>query len=362
VLNNLGTFYSQVGRRSDIGARWDETIGSMADPRSKAYLLLRQAERGDIADPSMTDRLLAAQALIAEDDRDLIADLHATCRDRRTQDPQAFDTRWPRQSGALPGWLLLSQEDLDLARQWVTASPETATKQFLTDHQDRLLATGSDVALDEIALQLPDPSWIEPYRQLLWRAREVGIDEAYRPWLALELLGRWLDAPIDAKQSMLSDEQTRRAELLGPDVAAALGQLRDDDPNDPSLIVHEALLALARAGHDDDTFEALADPGRFPALLTDLARADALPALDAMATLAIEVDASAAVHASGWFHKAIALTVAGDPQAASDAARHARQLDASRVAAWLGLLVELAPRHPDVVQLTHALGERDGEA
>jgi tetratricopeptide (TPR) repeat protein len=358
ALSNLGSRYSEVGRGSAIRTWWEETIGAMADPRSKAYLLLRQAESGDVVDPSMTDELLAAKTLITEDDRDLIAHLHAVCRARRAQNPQAFDKRWPRESGVLPAWLLLSQEDLDLTWNWITTSPVTADKEFFAGHQDRLLATETDVALDEIALQQVDPSVIEPYRQLLEQARQVGIDAAYRPRLALELLETWLDTSLDAKQSMLNEQQTR-AELLGDDVANALGQLRDNYPDHSSLIVHEALLALSRAGHEQKAFEALADPDRFPALLADLARANALSALHAMATLAIAVDASAAVHASGSFYRAITLASANNPQDAVDEVRHARQLDPSQVTMWLGLLVELAPQHPDVIQLTRALLETE---
>jgi hypothetical protein len=90
--------------------------------------------------------------------------------------------------------------------------------------------------------------------------------------LARELLENWLDAPLEEKQSILNDQQTR-SELLGPDVADALGQLREADPDDSGLIVHEALLSLARAGRDGVAFEALVEPMRFPALLTGLARA-----------------------------------------------------------------------------------------
>jgi hypothetical protein len=255
-----------------------------------------------------------------------------------------------------PGWLRIINDEVALVWQWVTTSPEAAAKQFLGEHADRLLAPTSDVALDELALRLPDRSAIEPYHELLSEARRVGIDDAYRPWLALELLEHWLDAPFEERRSMLDNPQTR-VELLDPDVADTLGRLRDADPDDRQLIVHEALLNLARAGHDGVAFEALVEPTQFPSLLTDLARSDAFAALDAMATLATVIDVGDAEQASGWFHKAVALAVANDPQLAIDAARRARRLDADQVATWLGLLVELAPRHPSIVSITQALAE-----
>jgi len=356
ALTNLGSRYSKAEQDDAIERMWHEAISSLTDSSGKAFLLVRRAEGRAATDHSAVDDLLAAQALLTDSDGDLTADLHSACRTRRAQDPEAFDSRWPHESGALPGWLLISEDDLEIVWQWLTTSPEATAKQLLVQHADRLLAPTSDVALDEIALRLPDRSAIEPYRQLLGEARRVGIEDAYRSWLALELLENWLDAPLEEKRSMLDDQRTR-GELLGPDVADALGGLRESDPNDSGLIVHEALLSLAREGRDGAAFEALAEPTRFPALLSDLARSNEFVALDALATLATMVDAGDAEQASGWLHKAIALAVAGDPDAALDAARRARRLDPGQVAAWLGLLVELAPHHPSIVSLSQTLAE-----
>jgi tetratricopeptide (TPR) repeat protein len=356
ALNNLGVHYSEVEQSGVIDRMWQEAIGSLADPSSKAFLLIRRATGRDATDPFAADDLLAAQALIADDDRDLTANLHAACRARRAHSPKAFDTRWPRESGALPGWLLIGEDDVELVWQWLTTSPEATAKQFLVEHTERLLTPTSDVALDEIALRLQDRSAIEPSRQLLGKARRVGIEDAYRPRLALELLENWLEASLEDKQSMLND-QRMHGELLGSDVAEALERLREGDPDDSGLIFHGALLSLARAGHDGVAFEALAEPTRFPALLTDLARTDEMVALDAMANLATVVDVGDAEQASGWFHKAIALAVAGDPQAALEAARRARRLDPDQATGWLGLLVELVPHHTSLIPVSQALAE-----
>jgi hypothetical protein len=69
------------------------------------------------------------------------------------------------------------------------------------------------------------------------------------------------------------------------------------------------------------------------------------------------VNAGLAEQASGWFYKAVTLSLADDPQAAIEAAHHARRLDAGQVPGWLGLLVEPAPRHPSIVSLSQALTE-----
>src|SRR6266545_3542961 len=356
ALSNLGNPYSEAERSDAIENWWDETISSLPSPRSKAFILLRRARSRTLTDPSAIDDLLAAQALITDSDGDLIADLHHVCRTHRAYDPRTFDSRWRHKDDLLPRWLLIDEADLELMWRWISSSPETAAKQFLTEHAETLLTDSSELVLDEIAFRLPDRSMIEPHRQLLREARRVGIDEAYRRRLAAELLRTWLRATLEAKQAMLREQQTR-VELLAPEVASAFQALRNADPDNTALVVHQALLALARADHDDIAFEAPAEPERFPALLAELARADERPALDAMATLAAIAGVTDAEQASGWFHKAIALALAEDHQAALNAARHARRLDASQITTWLALLVELAGRHPNVIPLTQALAE-----
>jgi hypothetical protein len=79
--------------------------------------------------------------------------------------------------------------------------------------------------------------------------------------------------------------------------------------------------------------------------------------LDTMATLVTMIDVGDGEQASGWFYKAVTLAVADDLQGALDAVRRARRLDADQVGIWLGLLVELAPRHPSVVPLSQVLAE-----
>jgi tetratricopeptide (TPR) repeat protein len=393
ALANLSAYYSQVGRRSAIDPLWDESIGSMADSRSKAFLLLRRAEGREVPDPSAVDDLLIAQRLIGSFDHALTADLHATCRSRRSQDPEAFDSRWQGDTAALPNWLLISEDIIDIMTRWIDTRPLATAKEFLVEHFDQLLGPWSDLALDEVALNkigeeprfkiglkkwdfpityvagrkepyhigrlMDDPLMIKSHRHLLREVQRVGIDDAYRPWLALELLVKWLNASFEERQSMLQDPQTR-GKLRGGDVADALGILRAKDPEETDFVVVDALLVLARADRDDAAFEALADPSRFPSILAGLARSNTDAVHGAMATLAIFTDASDVEHAAGCFHKAIELAIAGKPKKALKTAELARSLDAGQVTSWLGLLVELLPRHPNLIQLAQLLTDTDG--
>ncbi len=353
ALNNLGTHYSQVGRGADIDDVWEDGLRSLANPSDKTFLLVRRAKDRPPGDQAAVKDLLTAQSIVPKGEAGLIADLHAVGRAQRTHDPGGFDRAWQRLSGSEPpSWLTVPEAQIELVWQWFGAGSHETGRKFLADHADELLVKPTDPALDEIALRLHDPSAIQLFRDLLERARRVGIDEAYRPLLAMELLSMWMAAEPALKRSMMME---RRDELLGIDVADALRRLREDASEDPTLAAHDALLALARSGREDFGFEAMTEPERAPGLLSDLARVGDVATLDALATLARFVKSTDAVHASAWFYKAIALVLKNDPDEALDAGAEARRIDPQQVATWLGLLVELATHHPGLVLLSKAL-------
>ncbi len=51
----------------------------------------------------------------------------------------------------------------------------------------------------------------------------------------------------------------------------------------------------------------------------------------------------------------MALALTNEPDAALQAVSRARRLDPGQVTNWLGLLVELAARHPEVLPLSQSL-------
>ncbi len=147
----------------------------------------------------------------------------------------------------------------------------------------------------------------------------------------------------------------RRGELLSIDVAEVLHELKEEDPEDRELALHEALLELARLGHEERGLRALADPEAIPALLGELARDDDIPSLEALASLAVSAKVSAEIRSSALFHRGIVLAISNTPEEAAEAVREALRLDTGQVARWLALLVELAPRNPEVLPLAREL-------
>jgi hypothetical protein len=353
ALNNLGARYSELGRATDADAVWESTLAVLPHAADRAFLLLRRAEARPPGDLTAVQDLLTAQSLVPDGNGELLADLHAVCRTRRAHEPAAFDAAWQDLSGhEPPPWLRLAEAHLALVWQWLTAEPVEAERQLLAEHASDLLAEETDIALDEIALGQSNPSAIEPFRDLIRRARQVGVEEAYRPRIAQALLSKWMDADLEGKRALLAE---RGEALLGADVAEALQALREAYPEEPALSVHEALLALTRQGHAELAFQSLSDPEHAPALLDDLARSKDIAALDPLTTLVLNIETTDPVQAAAWFHRAIAFAADNQPDKASDAVYHARRLDPQQVPAWLGLLVALAPRHPEVVPLSQAL-------
>ena len=352
-LSNLGSHYSEVGREGEIDSQWTSALAALGNPEDRAFLLLQRAEARDFVDASAVGDLLAAQALLRSSRRGPLGNLHRVCRALRAHDAHAFDVAWQSQSGSVPPpWLLLSESHLALVGEWLDARPVSAAKQHIAQHQEELLAQATDIALDEIALIIGDPSIVHGFREVLGRVRQVGIDEAYLPLLASELLSNWMAAGIDVKQALLAE---RRGELVGTDVAGILRTLREADPENSSLIVHEAILTLARLGRSDIAFDTIKEPRHAADLLTELTRSGDVASLLAMSTLVLNLDLPDTELATAWFHKAVALALGNEMEQAHRAAQHARGLDPQQVPSWLALLVELAPHHEAVLPLSHAL-------
>ncbi|WP_232286695.1 tetratricopeptide repeat protein [Pelobacter propionicus] len=185
ALNNLGILYSEVGMNDEIDGHWDTVLRSLEQPRAKAFLLIRRAETRTAGSPTVIDDLLNAQAMLVDDDRDLIADFHTICRTLRGFSPTTFDAAWLDKSGCMPpAWLLLDNDRIELMVQWLKSETWEIGKRFLAEHRDGLLAGEAETALDEIALYLDDPSVLEPYYSLLRQVRDIGIEEAYQAILS----------------------------------------------------------------------------------------------------------------------------------------------------------------------------------
>ena len=224
--------------------------------------------------------------------------------------------------------------------------------RFSQQHLASWPPDADSVAFDDLALQLADPSALEPQRALLQSARRVGIDAAYRPSLAMQLLQEWIAADNEISRAML---QSRRDELLGEPVATAMRILLEHDPDDPALIANHAFLELARAGRDELAFQAAENPAQVSPALLDLAlagEADVFDALSTLITVAADTDAG---RAPVYFYKAMALALRDRPEDAAAAVARARTLDATQVPAWLAQIVRLVGKYPQLIPLSQAL-------
>jgi tetratricopeptide (TPR) repeat protein len=355
ALDSLSDHYREAGQDSEINAQWEAAVASQERPRDKAYLLLRRAEGREPGDTAAVNDLLEAKAYLTNvEDRDRTADLHQVCRLLRAANPPGFDAAWQSAGGGeLPQWLTLDSSYLALIGEWVTKEPLEAARDFLREHIGALSPEPTSVALDEIALIRGDPFAIEPYRELLQWARELGVDEAYRPTFAMKLLYDWMSSDVATTRTMLVE---RREELLGNAVEKAMQALLADNPGNPQFIAHKALLDLARTGKQDLAFQVIEDPARTSATLLDLARAGDVDALDAVATLVFLTGGTELVRALSCFYKAIALALRDQPDQALEAVSEARRLDPTQVPTWLAVLVELASKQYDeLIPLSKAL-------
>jgi hypothetical protein len=364
ALGNLGDCYLRAGMSGEIDAQWADTVQSRERPADKAFLLVRRAAGREPGDAKAVDELIRAKPLLAATDRAGMAEFHMVCRSHRSADPANFDAMWRQRSGEDPlPWLTLEETTLRMLSQWIRTSPLESSRDFLREHIGALRLESSSAALDEIALTQDDPSLIDPFRNVLERAFTAGVDEAYRPEFALMLLSAWMSSDAATTRKMLQD---RRQELLGPDVEEVLRSLLAENPTDPTLLAHQALLELARADREDLAFLAMENPTKASALLLDRARAGDVAALDALSTILSLFQEAVAERALAGFYRAVTLVLRDQSGKAHEAAIMARRLDPSQVPAWLAILVELSSKHNELTTLAQALvtplpKEEDGE-
>jgi tetratricopeptide (TPR) repeat protein len=107
ALNNLGIRYREVGRDDLIDGQWNRVISSQEDPLAQVYLLISRADHRPAGDLAAIGDLLAARALLPEEEGGLGQALKEICRQRRSHDPAAFDAQWRKVSEQnVPLWLL----------------------------------------------------------------------------------------------------------------------------------------------------------------------------------------------------------------------------------------------------------------
>jgi hypothetical protein len=341
TLGFLSDYCRKAGRAKEIDGHWKAAVDSQDRPAGKALPLVRRASQRELTDPLAAEDLVQANSYLSDTDRELAAELHKVSRSRRAVDPASFDATWKSNGGGdPPDWLTVPQSCLELVVKWLEANDESleASREYLQEKIGEIPAAEGSVALDEIALYLPDPRIIENFRKLLQSARELGIDEAYRPQFALRLLSQWMDSNLESTRTLLRE---RRGDLLNDDVTQAMQSLLAQFPEDATLQFHEQLLELARVGNDDLAFELMEDPAKVPAKLFDLVEAGDSQLLYSLATVLFLNATPDSAKAIPCFYRAIAQALRNQPDEAQQTATAARRLDPTQDAKWLALLFKM---------------------
>jgi hypothetical protein len=253
----------------------------------------------------------------------------------------------------IPPWLALAPGLLDMVLRWVNEPTYAGEKAFLRSHLPELQADPNSlmVAFDEVSLVAPRPA--KTYRALWNHVNAVGIDEAYRPILAREILRQWIGAPLREKRSMLSEG---RAELLSDDVAGALRQQLEVGERNAATVFHVHLFNLALASRDALAFAAIDDASSLVASFTLLVGEREFESLDGLAQLLLLLELPVEPRASALFHHALASIIrGGDEDEAIALASEARDLTPEQVNGWLLTLLRLATDYPEVIGLSAAL-------
>jgi hypothetical protein len=204
----------------------------------------------------------------------------------------------------------LTDENIDTVSGWINTRTWPKSRDYFRDHVDQLLADHTLTALDEVALTAPE-GLIGQFRGLLEAVRENGLEAAYQPMLLAETFREWVASPSrDSSRTFLHDHP----ELLAEETPGLLARLRDNP--DPAIIVHRAVLTLARTPAGiDSAYQNLKDEQSLRATISE-----AIAARDAA-----QIEASAQIETfvlgrafTGALHFILAWLLTGSAQSLPD--------------------------------------------
>jgi tetratricopeptide (TPR) repeat protein len=350
ALSNLHRRYTEAGDSDRGNAAWEHAVAE-AEPSTRAHLLLARASLAREGDPDAAAWLAHALRL-AEDARELVAAIHEHARRHRSPNPSKFDTGWIHHTGGpVPAWLTVDSELLATAQAWVATGTYTAERDYLLAHPELLKAT-ADIAVAEALLAFREDT-VSHYVRLREAAQRNGVDAAYQPLLLTILAHEFARADTDRQRMLLA---SRRDDLLMDIVSHALDELARQNGESAAAAQRAlALIGLARSGDVEMVFDVLAEPGKFPTLLHNLATRPNLASLAAAAVVAAAAATTAGETAIALFYLAISAVIRGDDDRAIDAIRQARQLHPDYVPMWINQCAEIGQHHPAVLQLIPAL-------
>ena len=336
ALNNLGNRYSEVGTPEEGPRRWTEVLERLAaDPTAGVVLRLRRS-RGDHEHDEAIDDLLEAHAIDPGTDLGLTAQLRANARSARKRDPERFDARWNQAVGQPPAWLLLDDDTLQAAADWINTPTWSQSHAVLISNADRFLTDCGETALAELALMSRGDPTVTDHERILQAAREHGIDEIYRPLLILDTVDAWLEIDdLDGSKRYLIEHHD---DLTTPAAAETLAQ--------QDALVHHSLVALARDGQTDRAYELLQAPDELPGALAAARREAGLEQLHAIAQLAHATARTDDEQALAAIHVAIALVLTGEDEHATQQTGQLDEPDLDTTP-LIHALTDAITHHPD---------------
>jgi hypothetical protein len=268
-------------------------------------------------------------------DPNLTAALHHGLRAVRRADQNRFDEIW-LQNQALPPWLTINVQLIDLADEWVKTPTWASSRALLDEHTEIMLSPEFATALDEILLADSQGRTALQHRQILTDATSTSIDAAYAPYLRQELAVEW--ASIDDPSNSAAFLRAHQADLTTAEAIGALDQTLE--------YRHRSLASLAATDHTDLAL-ALAADADTPINLREHQRNADPATLHALATLLLLRATNTSETTAAQTGLAIALALAGHDDAAQTSAASIAGSEEAKAA---------------VIQVTEAISARPDDA
>ncbi|MER6347795.1 tetratricopeptide repeat protein [Streptomyces sp. NPDC001595] len=343
ALNNLAAHLADTGNESASLRAYTSAAGELATAHPAAASRIsyeREVFRLGRPEPNRTVGLRELIRMTVGESPDRPGDV--TVRARQTlrnwarkspSDRDLLDREWQGETGrTAPDWLSLPQETLDLVLGWVNTPSWADSRAFWTRHSEVLASDDASIALAELALAWPVAAQHQVLREAVL---SEGRDAAFQPLIVMTCLQEWLTCETwDSARSFLQEN----GELLLEESAEAL--LASVEPMTTTVVVHLALLHIARTEGIDIAFQCVQDRGAlrdYVSRAVDARDAHALARAAAIEGSVFDDQPSASAHTQA------ALLLTGDtealePDALASAVAEADPATRNRLTAELAVL------------------------
>ena len=253
----------------------------------------------------------------------------------------------------LPGWHLIPDFLELVARAGPPRPPIQRRAPWRSSTHSELLDGETELALDELDLRAGEISATANERGILAEARDGDSEEAYRPYLALELAEDYLAGDLSMQTQYVRDHAS---ELLdNEEFMKALGQLLDE--NNPSHRSGIALLELAESRLLEQALTVLGDRSQFAALAGQTVLGSDPGPVRALSWLALATSTDQPTVAAALFYEAVASVLSAQTETGADQLRSARRVHNTTVQSLVPTLLQLTAIHPEMAVLAPVLSE-----